>query len=513
MVMVQESRVKKTLLNARVNLIFYFLTLVLSFFSRKIFLDCLGADFVGLTGTLQNLLGFLNLAELGIGSAIGYVLYKPLFEQDESKINEIISVFGYLYRWIGFVILGAGCLLACFLPLIFPNTQFDLGLIYFAYFSFLISSLIGYFANYKQTLLGADQKNYVVTAYFQTATLIKTLIQMASAYYTGNYYLWVIIELVFGVIYSVILNWKINQVYPWLNSEVSLGKQLFKKYPEVMSYTKQLFVHKMGGFFQFQTTPFLIYAFVSLQTVAYYGNYTIIVDKISLLLGNFLGSTGAGIGNLIAEGNRSKIIRVFWELIAIRFLTSGSLVFAIYTLITPFITLWLGKEYLLPTSTLFLILTTLFINQIRGVTDQFLYGYGLFNDTWSPIAESIIYLVAAIIGGYFIGLNGILLGNLISLLLIICIWKPFFLYTKGFRLSVGLYWITIFKYIAILLVSLMIARFLYTHYIHVNSYESFYAWILSAVLTVLLFSLVYFPFMWVFTKGTRDFAKRFIKYK
>lgn len=109
-----------------------------------------------MTGTLQNLLGFLNLAELGIGSAIGYVLYKPLFDHDETKINEIISVFGYLYRWIGKIILIAGCILACFLPLIFPNTEFDLGLIFFAYFSFLASSLIGYFANYKQTLLGAD---------------------------------------------------------------------------------------------------------------------------------------------------------------------------------------------------------------------------------------------------------------------------------------------------------------------------------------------------------------------
>ena len=56
-----ESRVKKTLLNARVNLLFYLLALTFSFFSRKIFLDCLGADFIGLTGTLQNLLGFLNL--------------------------------------------------------------------------------------------------------------------------------------------------------------------------------------------------------------------------------------------------------------------------------------------------------------------------------------------------------------------------------------------------------------------------------------------------------------------
>ena len=76
----RESRIKKTLLNARVNFIYYFITLILSFFSRKVFLDCLGADFVGLTGTLQNLLGFLNLAELGVGSAIGYLLYKPLYD-------------------------------------------------------------------------------------------------------------------------------------------------------------------------------------------------------------------------------------------------------------------------------------------------------------------------------------------------------------------------------------------------------------------------------------------------
>ena len=350
----QESRVKKSLLNARVNLIFYFLTLILSFFSRKIFLDTLGADFVGLTGTLQNLLGFLNLAELGIGSAIGYVLYKPLFEHDEGKINEIISVFGYLYRWIGFIILGAGIVLACFLPLIFPNTEFEMGVIFFAYFSFLASSLIGYFANYKQTLLGADQKNYVVTAYFQTATIVKTLIQMASAYYTGSYYLWVAIELTFGIIYSFILNWKINQVYPWLRSEVRQGKQLFKKYPEVMKYTKQLFVHKLGGVVQNQTTPFLTYAFVSLQTVAFYGNYTIITDKLSLLISNFLESTGAGVGNLIAEGGKEKIKKVFWELLSIRFWIAGTLIFLLYELLPSFIVLWIGNEYLLSDTVLVL---------------------------------------------------------------------------------------------------------------------------------------------------------------
>lgn len=90
--MARESRVQKSLLNARVNLFCYVLSLIVAFFTRKAFLDQLGTDFIGLTGTLQSILGFLNLAELGVGTAIGYVLYKPLFDDDKIKINEIVSV-------------------------------------------------------------------------------------------------------------------------------------------------------------------------------------------------------------------------------------------------------------------------------------------------------------------------------------------------------------------------------------------------------------------------------------
>ena len=505
----QESRVKKSLLNARVNLIFYFLTLVLSFFSRKIFLDTLGADFVGLTGTLQNLLGFLNLAELGIGSAIGYVLYKPLFEHDEGKINEIISVFGYLYRWIGFIILGAGLILACFLPLIFPKTQFEMGLIFFAYFSFLASSLIGYFANYNQTLLGADQKNYVVTAYFQTANIVKVLIQMASAYYTGSYYLWVVIELTFGIIYSIILNWKINQVYPWLRSEVRLGKQLFKKYPEVMKYTKQLFVHKLGEVLNSQTKPIFIYAFDSLKIVAYYGNYTIIVDKLVQLLANILGGVAASIGNLVAEGNKDKDIRVFWELMSIRFFVSGIFIFAVFYLLPPFITLWLGSEYLLSEAVLILLLINLFIGLVRMGIEQFIFAHGLFYDVWSPIVCSILFILLAIIFGHFWGVEGVLLGSNISACLVYCMWKPYFLFSKGFRLPVYRYW----KEFFILLLLMVLSFFIIGYIINIGdlqkfSYLSWGMWVLFACCIVVSFSIVYLVVLYLGARGMRDFVKR-----
>lgn len=503
----KESRVKKSLQNARVNLVFYILILCISFFSRKIFLNCLGADFVGLTGTLLNLLNFLNLAELGVSTAIGYVLYKPIFEQDKTRISEIISVLGYMYRWIGLVIIGAGMVLACFLPLIFPSTGFSYGIIYFAYFSFLASSLIGYFVNYRQTLLGADQRNYVVAVYFQTATIIKILFQMLSAWYTGSYYLWIAIELLFGIIYSCILNWKINQVYPWLKGNIALGRKLFRKYPEVIKYTRQLFVHRFGAFVQFQITPLLVYAFVSLQMVAYYGNYSIITDKLFLLINNLLGSTEASVGNLIAEGDGAKIRKVFNELFSLRMLIAGTMCFTLYQLLEPFISLWLGSGYILPREIMILVIINLFIAVTRGVTDQFLYGYGLFWDVWAPLVESVINISVAVIGGYYWGLPGILLGGIASLTLIVGIWKPFMLYTWGFRRNVTLYWLQYGYQLTLIAAPAVLMSWIWK-YIPLEPSLSFLNWFTCAFLMVLSYGGVTVLLMYCGTAGMRSMVHR-----
>lgn len=503
-----ESRVKKTFLNARVNLIFYFLNLVLSFFSRKIFLDSLGADFIGLTGTLYNLLGFLNIVELGIGSAIGYVLYKPLYDKDQSQINEIISVFGYLYRWVGIIILVAGVILSLFLPLIFSDITISMPVVFAAFYSFLASSLIGYFINYKQTLLSADQRNYVVTAYFQTANIIKIIIQLISAYHTRNYYLWIIIELFFGIIYTFILNWKINQVYPWLKSDVRSGRELLKKYPRIKQLTKQIFVHKLGGIVQSQLTPFLVYAFDSLQCVAYYGNYTLLTTKLSGLFVNFLDSSRAGVGNLIAEGNKEKIMRVYWELFSIRFLFASIAAIFLYYLIPPFISLWLGGEYVMDNSILILVIINFVLGILRGTTEEFISGHGLYRDIWAPLAESAIFIVVALVGGWLWHLQGVLLGSIVSLLVIIYGWKPYFLFTQALHIPFRVYLSGFFK----LLLCVIIGGGFFILFHELISFTSpstswlrlvVYSAIVGIVAVIIQFGVLY-----VGCKGMRDFVVR-----
>lgn len=153
-----ESRTTKSIKNAKVTLIYYFLQLILGFFSRKAFFDYLGSEVLGLNTTVSNLLNFLNLAELGVGMAVGYFLYQPLFDQDHDKINKIVSLQGWIYRKIAYFIIIASLILMGFFPLIFAKSPLPLWYAYSTFGVLLFSALIGYFVNYRQILLNADQK-------------------------------------------------------------------------------------------------------------------------------------------------------------------------------------------------------------------------------------------------------------------------------------------------------------------------------------------------------------------
>jgi O-antigen/teichoic acid export membrane protein len=502
-----ESRVQKSVLNAKVNLIFYFAILILSFFSRRIFLDNLGADFIGFTGTLSNLLGFLNLAELGIASAIGYVLYQPLFDGDQKQIIKIISVFGYLYKVVGLIILTAGCILSLFLTLIFPNTGIDTGIIYFAFFSYLTSSLIGYFANYKQTLLAADQRNYIVTAYFQSASIVRICIQMIVAYKTKSYFGWILIDLCFGIIHSIILNWKINKVYPWLKTRSKDGRKLVKEFPQILKFTRQLFIHKIAGFIQFQTNPFIIYAFTSLSTVAAYGNYMMIINNLLNFVNKFLGSTEAAIGNLIASKDSRKILNVFYELTSLRYFIAGMEVFGLFAFSSMFISLWVGEEFVLSSMTVNIMIVYIFLMQTRGTNDQFIYGYGLFGDIWAAFVEMGISLGCAITLGYFYGLPGVISGGVIGMTLIVYLWKPYYLFSRGFKIHLWHYWKAILKLILLILLSSYIAMRIKDLMFPTPS-THFLDFFVGAIVSAIIYGVISFGLFYLFDRGTKFFVNR-----
>lgn len=501
------ERVHKSILNAEVNLIFYFLSLFFAFFSRKIFLDCLGAEFIGLTGTLGNILGYLNLAELGIGGCISFFLYKPLQSQNKQEIGEIMSVFGYLYRCVGLFILFGGILVSLFFPLIFNDEELGLGIVYFAFYSFMGSSLIGYFINYRQILLSADQKNYIVSTYTQSAGILKTALQIFLAYYYRNLYIWIAIEFAFGIFACIVLNWKINKEYPWLKADKALGKKLLKKYPDILKNTRQIFIHKIKDFILDKSDELFIFVFESLKMVAYYGNYTMICTKISVLFSSVLDGVNAGVGNLIAEGDKRNIMKVYWELMTIRHIVAGIMCFIIFHFLEPFISLWLGPEYILERDILILICINRYIGASRGVTDMYNHAYGHYADVWAAWAEMIINVSVTLIAGYHWGISGILLGKIISTGLIIVFWKPFYLFHSGLHESYRSYWLGASRYFVVSAVSILTAHFILKA-VPIIPTKGYLSWILYCLAGLVIYLFINLSLIMLFCKGAKDCMHR-----
>lgn len=506
--MSEESRTHRSLKNAKVALIYYFINLILQFFSRKIFLDYLGSEVLGLNTTAMNLLQFLNLAELGIGSAISYSLYKPLACQDYKQVGEIVSVQGFFYRRIGIIVLLASLILMSFFSFFFDKADIPIWYAYATFIVLLISTLASYFFNYRQIVFTADQKDYKLNYVTQNIKSAKIVLQMLCLIYLSNGYLW---WLGWELIATLITVWGINYIlykeYPWLVTSVLKGKILRMKYPQITIKTKQLFFHKIGSFALLQTSPVIIYAYTSLTLVAIYGNYMLVIAGVMALLNAIFNSMNAGVGNLVAGSSREQISSFFYELFSCRFLLVATICFSLYILLNPFIILWVGQDYLLDHTSIVLLIIILYINTMRNVVDSFINAYGLFQDIWAPIVEATLNIGGAIVLGYYYGLNGVLFGILLSLFLVIFCWKPYFLF-RARRID-----ITITRYLVLYTIHFSI---LVVSSLAVYAILSLMEWKIAGFVDLffygitvsLLFSITLFIPLYLLTDGMRLFVKR-----
>lgn len=502
-----SERLHRSMMNIKVGMVFYVLSLFLAFFSRKVFLDCLGAEFIGLTGMLMNIMSFLSVAELGIGTSIVYFLYKPLQENNHEKINEVMSMLAFLYRCIGGVIGVCGLVVSLFFPWWFDNLTTGLPLVYFAFYSFLGSSVAGYVFNYKQLLVSANQKQYLVSAYFQTIAIVQSLVQILLAYYYRNLWLWVVVGFVFTIIGIIVFNYRIRQLYPWLQVDLKEGHENLKKYPEVLKKTRQIFVQKIKDFILYRSDEILVGAFVSVVKVAFYGNYTMIINKINFMVNILSEGLSAGVGNLLAEGNEQNIMKVYWEMTAARFLILGVIIFSLLMFFQPFIACWLGEQYQLSDVIVYLLIFNLFMRYQSASVYIYLGSAGLFSDVWAAWTELIVNLSITLLLAPTYGIVGILLGKILSFGIISAFWKPYYLFSQAFHKSVWEYWRGMMPYYIIFALFTLLTIWLKNAVINQHS-DSFLSLVFYGVAVSIPLFVIFFIIMFQFTRGTKYFVAR-----
>lgn len=490
------SRLANTIRNAKVGLFFHFLFITTQFISRKIFLDGLGDEFMGVVSTLGSFLTFINLAELGIGTAIGYTLYKPIHQKDYREINHIIAFLGHIYKKIGFFLLTGSLVLALFFPIFFEKVETDIWLIYLTFFGLLSASILSYFYNYHILLLQADQKDYIVAKYFQSFNISKIVLQAISVYFLESIVIWVLLEAISSLLYTILIRKKITTEYPWLSlsKKVTKDERKFQSYSSLVKKIKQISVHKIGEFLASGLDNILIFFFLSAELVAFFANYQLVLVNLGTLVTKAFAGSKASVGNLVAENKRERIKQVFWEMMALRYFIGGFGAINIYYLINPFIGLWLGEKYILSNDTILVFSAIFFLRQVVQPTEVFKQAYGLYDDVWAPIVKSIINLILSVVLVQQYGIIGLLIGTFISVLSIEGVWRPYYVFKRGFNRSHKEYLLGVTKLMMVFLITVFLLSNIFN--LILDKPINFLNWILntlySSTISLSVFGLILF---------------------
>ena len=205
--MQDDSRTANSIKNIITGFTGQAVQMLLGFVSRMVFVRCLSQDYLGVNGLFTNILSMLSLAELGIGTAIVYALYKPLADKDEEKLASLMHVYSIAYRSIGIIVAVFGLCLIPFLKFFIadpPDIQESLVVIYCLY---LFNTASSYFFTYKTSILNADQKNYIVVGTSYIVTVIQTVAQIIILLNTRNYLLYLLCQILFGLTYNFIISY------------------------------------------------------------------------------------------------------------------------------------------------------------------------------------------------------------------------------------------------------------------------------------------------------------------
>ncbi|MGB3159839.1 MAG: oligosaccharide flippase family protein [Carnobacterium sp.] len=428
-------RTANSMKNVAVVLIGQVLNILLSFGARIVFVRILNAEYLGVNGLFTDVLSILSLAELGFGSAVIYGLYKPLATKDEKKIKALMNFYAHSYKVIGLIVLVLGLGLLPFLSIIIKDSPAipNLNSIYLLY---LANSVVTYFYAYKRSLIIADQKNYIVTFYKSGFLFLATIAQIIILISTKDFILYLLIRIVFSMIENLFVAHKANKIYPFLKEKnkerlgISDRKIIFKN-------IKALMYHRIGSVVVEGTDNILISSIVGLVWVGLYSNYSLVIGAINSIVNQLFESVTASVGNLNAVESEEKSFDIYKVMLFINFWIFGFCSISLWILLNPFITLWLGSQFVMNKWIVVLIVINFYVKGLRKTTLVFKDAYGLFwNDRYKPIAEATVNLIVSLILARYFGIAGILMGTFISSVSTVVWIEPFVLYKNGFKISV-----------------------------------------------------------------------------
>lgn len=459
-----KSRTKNVTVNMIVGLICQGIGTIMGIVSRTVFIRTLGSDYLGVNGLFTNVLSILSFAELGIGDAIGYSLYKPIATGDKEKIGSLMDMYKKCYRFIGVFIAAAGLGITPFLGYIIktkPDIPENLVTLYWL---FLTNTAVSYFFVYKRSIINANQKNYIVVLIEQIVSIANVVLQVIFLYLTHNYIVYLLIQISTTIIGNIATMTAANRMYPYLKKKaVPLASEERKG---IFKNVGALAMYKIGLGVLSSTDNILVSVLVGIREVGLVSNYVLLYTSCKSILVKITSAFWASVGNLNATADDDKKYSVFNKILLITSWLYGFVSVGLITVSGSLIKVWLGDEYLLSQFIVVAIISEFYFNGMKYATTMYRGTCGYFvQGKFAAIWSAVLNIALSVLLCKWIGLPGIFIATSIARFLGIDFVDAYLVYTKAFHKTPVIFWAKYFGYVLLTAVIGIICNVAVTHII------------------------------------------------
>lgn len=415
-------------------------TLVMEFVLRTVLIKTLGIEYGGVSSLFTDILQVLSLMELGLGSAIVFALYKPLAQQDFSRINALMHFYKTAYNMIaaGVFLLGL-----CFIPFLnaivtdVPNIKEDIRVIFMLY---VAASSCSYLVVYKETLIRASQQSRVAVRIEMTVQIIFMGLESLALFLFHEYMIYLVLRVVTYLVRNLLISREVKKRFPQVNfgSKERLGE---KDRQKLMRDIGAMALYKVSGVVLNGTDSIIISAFLSTSMVGIMGHFRMLSNCITNLTNKVWAAVLPSVGNLAAVDRENKQYRVFMKANFASYLFSGFCSIAMFHLMNPLVTVWLGAEYTVSTATAFAIAFNIYLFLTILPFQTFRDANGLFvQGKYRPVIMSVINIVLSLLLVKPWGLFGVLIATPISRVATQTWFDPYVVYKHVFKRSPAPYY-------------------------------------------------------------------------
>lgn len=482
-----KSRTKNSISNSLFGIMSYFITFIFAFISRKVFSVSLGSEFLGLNSFFSNIVSMLTITELGLSTAIIFFLYAPISKNDQKKIKAYIFFTKKLYMVIAAIISIIGIILTIFLD-VFAETTLNMNTVRIYFLLYLASTVATYFYAYKKSILYADQKNRIVAIVHTVSKIAFETTQMIVIYLTKSYYFYLILLIISNFLENYVCSKYVDKYYPYLkNKENDDLSKLEKK--DLYIKTKNLFIQNISSFIVTSTDNILISTFINVTTVGIYSNYVLLTSTLKTVFSQIFSAFTTSFGNLAVTESKEKSYIVFKNAYFFSFWFSSITCIMYLLLIQPFIALWMGDSYLFNYTVPILLSISYYVINMNVPAISVQNALGLHHvDKNIMMLQALFNLVLSILFVNFIGIQGIILGTIISTLLFPTLSKPYVIYKYVFEKKVAFYYFEWIKQAIVMSLTFVISYMIVSKIVISNLFVSF---VVKAFLSFIIPNMIY----------------------